>query len=223
MRIYQLATYQFSLCSLFSISRFSPFFAPIPDIEEPSSVTALEHITTYLNDRPKPKRKYRPVSQKVHSIIAKVPEKFRIIRNIIGDPLSNIPVLNPNPPLPVNFRPTDRYTLNRCDQADRFLLPAKCDLMHNFMQLQDKGFVWNNSERSSFHIDFFAPIEFPLVPHMPWVIKNIPIPPGIYNEVCAIIKKKINAGIFEPSNSSYRTKWFVSPRKVVKVIYSSTA
>ena len=48
---------------------------------------------------------------------------------------------------------------------------------------------------------------------MPWMEKNIPIPPGIYNEVCRVIKTKIDAGVYEPSNSSYRSRWFCVIKK----------
>src|ERR1700677_3973038 len=34
------------------------------------------------------------------------------------------------------------------------------------------------------------------------------VPPGIFDEVCAIVRKKLAAGIYEPSNSSYRSHWF---------------
>jgi len=31
--------------------------------------------------------------------------------------------------------------------------------------------------------------------------------------VCAIIKKKINSGVYEPSNSSYQSRWFCVLKK----------
>jgi hypothetical protein len=37
---------------------------------------------------------------------------------------------------------------------------------------------------------------------------NFPIPPGIYEDLCAIVQKKLAAGIYELSNSSYRSQWF---------------
>jgi hypothetical protein len=53
----------------------------------------------------------------------------------------------------------------------------------------------------------------PVLPHIPWVQKNIPISPGIYDEVCRTIKRKIDVGVFEPSNSSYRSCWFCVVKK----------
>jgi len=43
----------------------------------------------------------------------------------------------------------------------------------------------------------------PVIEHKPWVLQNMPIPPGIYEDVCKIIQTKIDAGVYERSNSSY--------------------
>ena len=45
------------------------------------------------------------------------------------------------------------------------------------------------------------------------MLKNIPIPPGLYPEICRIIKVKLEAGVYEPSNSSYRSRWFCVVKK----------
>jgi hypothetical protein len=94
-----------------------------------------------------------------------------------------------------------------------FLLPAERDLLHHFMMLHQDAFAWNDTERGHFREDFFPPIDIPVIPHKPWVLRNIPIPPGIYDEVCEIIRKKLQAGTFEPSNSSYRSRWFCVVKK----------
>ncbi len=47
----------------------------------------------------------------------------------------------------------------------------------------------------------------------PWVQKNIPIPLGIFEEVCKIICTKIQAGVYKPSNSSYHSHWFCIVKK----------
>jgi len=53
----------------------------------------------------------------------------------------------------------------------------------------------------------------PIVEHIPWSLKNIPIPPGIFPRVVEIIKSKIAAGVYKPSNSSYRSRWFCVLKK----------
>jgi hypothetical protein len=92
--------------------------------------------------------------------------------------------------------------------------------MHDFIRNHETAFAWNENERGSFRPDFFLPIEFPVIPHTPWVERNIPIPPGIYEEVCGMLKKKIEAGVYEPSNSSYRSRWFCITKKDGKLLRS---
>ncbi|OBZ76152.1 hypothetical protein A0H81_03901 [Grifola frondosa] len=86
-----------------------------------------------------------------------------------------------------------------------FLWPEERKLLHHFISLHHDAFAWNDSKHGRFRTDFFPSIEFPVIPHKPWVQCNIPIPPSIYDEVCGIIKKKIAAGVYEPSNSLYRS------------------
>jgi hypothetical protein len=159
--------------------------------------------------------KYKPVALKTRPVVQELPAEFRIKREIIGDPLAEMPKLSPNPP---DFSPTGRYTQERKDQFDKvhegdFLLPEEKKLMHHFMMLQSYGFAWEDSERGRFREDFFPPVDIPIIPHKPWVLKNIPIPPGLYPEVCRIIKVKLDAGVYEPSNSSYRSRWFCVLKK----------
>jgi hypothetical protein len=160
-------------------------------------------------------KKYKPVDQKVRPIRGTLPEEFRIIRDIKGDPLANMPKLEPNPP---DFVPTGRYTQERKDHMDRvhdceFLWPEEMKAVHHLLMLQNEAFAWTDSERGTFREDFFPPIKFPVVPHKPWVLKNIPIPPGIKDEVCRILKSKMEAGVYESSNSSYRSRWFCVIKK----------
>ena len=165
-------------------------------------------------------RKYKPVAKKVRPVLAELPDKFRIQRNIVGDPLADMPTLSPNPP---PFQPTGRYTAERRDIIDNvhpegFLWPEERALMHHFMCIQNMGFAWDDSERGRFREDFFPPVIMPVIDHKPWVLRNMPIPPGIYDEVCKIIQTKIDAGVYERSNSSYRSRWFTVLKKGGKTL-----
>ncbi|KAJ3499308.1 hypothetical protein NLJ89_g10112 [Agrocybe chaxingu] len=177
--------------------------APLTSSSEPPP------ISTFAS-----KKKYKPVSKKVRPVYSTVPEKFRIVREIKGDPLETLPALNPTPP---PFHPHGRYTQERHDQFDQahdgFLQPAERDLLHHFMMLHQDGFAWNDSERGHFREDFFPPVEIPTVQHTPWVLRNIPIPPGLYGPICELIQRKMDARVFEPSNSSYRSRWFCVVKK----------
>src|SRR5271156_205347 len=159
--------------------------------------------------------KYKPVALKTRPVIGELPGGFRIRRTIEGDPLLDMPKLSTTPS---EFEPTGRYTQERKEKIDGrhqgdFLWSEERKLMHHFMMLQIGGFAWEEQERGRFREDFFPPIDIPVVPHKPWVLKNIPIPPGLYPEVCRIIKSKMDAGVYEPSNSSYRSRWFCVLKK----------
>ena len=175
-------------------------------VEKEEQDTVAIHLAT--------KKKYKPVALKVRPVIGELPAKFRIIRNIIGDPLRDLPKLTPHPP---TFIPTGRYTQERKELFDKlnpgFLWPVERKLMHHFMMLHNEAFAWEPSERGHFREDFFPPIDIPVIPHKPWVQRNIPIPPGLYDELCRIVKEKLDAGTFEPSNSSYRSRWFCVVKK----------
>ena len=86
------------------------------------------------------------------------------------------------------------------------------------MSLQNEGFAWDDSEHGHFHEDFFPLIEIPIIAHTPWVQRNIPIPLGIYDQVCKIIQMKMDTGIYEPSNSLYRSHWFCVAKKEANAI-----
>src|SRR5271170_5331815 len=159
--------------------------------------------------------KYKPVALKTRPVIGELPGGFRIRRTIEGDPLLDMPKLSATPS---EFEPMGRYTQEQKEKIDGrhqgdFLWSEERKLMHHFMMLQNGGFAWEDQERRRFREDFFPPIAIPVVPHKPWVLKNIPIPPGLYPEVCRIIKSKMDAGVYEPSNSSYRSRWFCVLKK----------
>ena len=196
----------------------STLLVPVASTDTPYDTP--EQVSTFAA-----KRKYKPVAQKIRPVLADLPDKFRITRNIIGDPLADMPALSPIPP---PFQPTGRYTTEHRDMIDKvhpgdFLWPGERDLMHHFMCIQNQGFAWNDSQRGRFREDFFPPVVMPVVEHKPWVLRNMPIPPGIYDEVCKIIRTKIDAGVYERSNSSYRSRWFTVLKKggiTLRIVHS---
>lgn len=160
-------------------------------------------------------KKYKPVALKVRPVLGELPGKFRIVRNITGDPLAGMPTL---PVEPSDVVPKGRYTRERMEQMDKahddgFLWPEEKKLMHWLVAEHNDAFAWEDSERGNFKPEYFPAVEIPTVPHTPWVVKNLRIPPAVYDEVCRIIKRKIDAGVYEPSNASYRSKWFCVIKK----------
>ena len=99
-------------------------------------------------------KKYKPVALKVKPVYTELRDNFRIRREIRGDPLENMPQLNPCPP---DFEPTGRYTQERKDalnlvhQGD-FLWPEERKLMHHLMMEQNQAFAWDDTERGRFRV-----------------------------------------------------------------------
>ena len=173
-----------------------------------SSINTL--LTTFMA-----KKKYKLVTWKVWPILDTLPSRFHIECNITGNLLTGLPTLSLHPP---PFTPCGHYTEEWCAKMDdlhssEFLWPTECNLLHHFVSIPNEGFAWDDSKCGHFCKDFFPPIEIPIVAHTPWVEWNIPILPGIYNEVCRIIHIKMDAGVYEWSNSSYHSHWFCIIKK----------
>ena len=160
-------------------------------------------------------KKYKLVALKVRPVLGTLPERFRITREIVGDLLKGIPTLPERPP---EFQLKGCYSLERkvkldAAHSEEFLWSEERKLMHWLVAEQNEAFAWDDTERGKFKEEFFPPIEIPTVAHIPWVEKPFRIPPAIYDEVCQMIKRKIDARVYEPSNSSYRSRWFCVIKK----------
>ena len=59
-----------------------------------------------------------------------------------------------------------------------------------------------------FNEEFDENLDIPVVPCTSWFQTNNLIPPGIFQNVCAITKQKIEADVYEPSKFSYFSQWF---------------
>ena len=93
------------------------------------------------------KKKYKPIALKVRPVAAKLPARFRIVQNIIGNPLADMPVLEP---IILPFVLTGRHTKEHHDAVNKnhqdFLWPQEHDSMHDFMCKQNLAFTWDDTE-----------------------------------------------------------------------------
>lgn len=159
---------------------------------------------------------YKRVDKKIKPVPAVFPEDARVERCIPEDPLLSLPVLPRHPP---QFTPSEggRLTQERLDEmkinADGFLWPEEEKLFTHLLKIHQNHFVFEDHQRGSFREDYFSPYRIPVVPHIPWVYGNIPIPPGIRERVIELIREKIAAGVYEPSQSSYCSRWFCVLKK----------
>ena len=151
---------------------------------------------------------YKKVANKTRPVATTLPENFRILRREHPDPLH---ALVPLPTHPPDFTPVGRITRERLEQMpiDRgFLFPEEIKLVEWIVGAHESAFAWTDEERGAFDPTYFAPIEIPHISHIPWVLRQGPIPRGILDQVTKIIENKWSSGVYEPSSSSYNSRWF---------------
>ncbi|OBZ76577.1 Transposon Tf2-6 polyprotein [Grifola frondosa] len=134
-----------------------------------------------------------------------------------------MPPLNANPP---PFSPTGRYTQERRDAFRKlhdtgFLWPAELDLIDDFMCNQNEAFAWNEPNE-----DVSEPTSSPQSSS-----PSSSISPGYrrtfrFHQVSTTRSAgsfgRNQAGVYEPSNSSYRSRWFCVLKKDGKSFASYT-
>lgn len=157
---------------------------------------------------------YKTVDKRVRPIPGVYPENARVTRTIPEDPIASLPFLSPNPP---DFVPSGRLTKERLEMMkfneDKFLTPQEENAFLHVLMLNQRAIAFEDSERGTFRDDYFTPFVYPTIDHVPWAQTNIPIPKGYLEEVIQILQAKIAAGVYEPSQASYRARWFCVKKK----------
>ena len=157
---------------------------------------------------------YKRVGQKVHPVSGTFPEDARVRRSFPNNPLDSMTPLTPNPP---EFIPTERLSDERMKELkinpDNFLWPEEEKLFQHILKLNEATLPYEEKDRGTLKKEYFSDYIMPTVPHTPWEYKNIPIPPGIRDKVIDMLKSKLEAGVYEPSQSSYRGRWFCVLKK----------
>lgn len=157
---------------------------------------------------------YKRVDKKIHPVSTSFPTDCQVTRQIPEDPMLTLPTLPFHPP---KFMPTTKITEERLKilqiNSTGFLSSEEEKLFQHIMVLNEVGLAFEDSERGTLKDSYFSPYIIPTIPHIPWEYKNIPIPPGIMPKVLEVLKLKIDAGVYEQSQSSYRARWFVVKKK----------
>ncbi len=157
---------------------------------------------------------YKHVDQKIKPISTTFPEEARVRRTIPREPLLS---LVPLPIRPPDFIPTARLTEERMRELnvnqDGFLWPEEEKLFKHVLALNEATLPYDEKDRGTFSQEYFSDYIMPVVSHTPWEYKNIPIPPGIRDKVIQFLRSKIEAGVYEASQSSYRSQWFCILKK----------
>jgi len=161
---------------------------------------------------------YKRVDRKVKPVPGRYPEDTCVHCQFPENPLDS---LTPLTPLPPDFIPTKKLIKEHLAlmklNPDDFLWPEEEKLFVHVMKLNEVALAFDESERGNFRSDYFSPYIIPVLPHEPWEYCNIPIPPGIRERVIQLLRDKIAAGLYEPAQSLYHSKWFCVMKKNGKI------
>lgn len=157
---------------------------------------------------------YKRVDKKVRPIAGHFPQSAQVRRTIPSDPLLTLPPLSKNPP---PFEPTKHLTQERMDgikiNPEGYLSEQEERLFMQVLLNNEQSLAFGEEDRGTLKESYFSPYIMPTVEHTPWQIKHRPIAHGIRNQVIELLKDKIKAGVYEPSQSSYRSSWFCVRKK----------
>ena len=188
---------------------------PTIDIPLPSNARAGQNLLhPFVSDTTTSSLVYKKVAKKVRPVPTSLPEDFRCLQRIPVDPLLSLPPLPSKPP---DFTPGSRLTQDRLDALQlnqgNFLWPQELKLLQHVLKINELGLAWTEEEKGRFKDEYFSPVKIPVIEHIPWAHRNIPIPSAILGDVIQIFKDKFAAGVYEHSDASYRSRWFCVKKK----------
>lgn len=97
--------------------------------------------------------------------------------------------------------------------ANGFLWLEELKLVQLILKLNEKALAWIEEEKGRFHDDYLSPVRIPVLEHTPWMHKNLLILPGLLEEVIKNFQEKLASGVYEPSDTSYHSRWFCVKKK----------
>ena len=188
-------------------------------VGQPRTPTEVKTASTETREPPKFEgdvhvHRYKKVADRVRPIPTSMPEDIKVKRSLPADPLENLPRLPTHPP---DFTPTQRMSCERMDKLGIDNNPGLTEeeklLLKYVLVLNERSIAFEENERGTFRQDYFTDYQIPVTSHVPWADKNIPLPPGQREEIIRLLKEKMEAGVYEKTQSSYRSRWFCVQKK----------
>ncbi|GAA5913332.1 hypothetical protein JCM6882_004090 [Rhodosporidiobolus microsporus] len=159
--------------------------------------------------------KYKPKGVKVVPVDTQLPEGFT--NDMYLPPLTRDPYETPLTPFPPEFTFTDRLTEERLETVDfgpeGWLWPEERKLLLHVLQLRERALAFTEYEMGRRKETYGPPTKLPLVPHVPWQEKAFPTPAALRKKVIDLFRRQLAAGVFEPSQAGYASKWFAIVKK----------
>ena len=90
----------------------------------------------------------------------------------------------------------------------KWLWPEEVKLVQWIVLNHETTFTWVPTEWGWLDDQYFPPVKIPTIPHTPWILCNIPIPPSSWDQAIQIIKDCIASSVYEPSATAYQSRCF---------------
>jgi hypothetical protein len=142
--------------------------------------------------------------KKVCPVPASLLEHFCCICCIPKDLLLSLSSLPCSPP---EFTPSIHLTQEQLKalqlNTHNFLHLEELKLLQHVLKINEAGLAWMEDEKGHFRDQYFLLVKIPIIKHIPWAHRNIPIPTDILDKVIQIFKDKFMASVYEHSNTLY--------------------
>ena len=189
------------------LSPFYTFLSSTQSILSPSHLSALD--ATYTFNPVSHSLAYKPVAKKVRPVLASLEEEYQVLRWLPDDPLAG---LIPLPTHPLAFMPGKRFTQECANALDldptKWLWLEEVKLVWWMVLNHKTTFTWVPTECGHLDDRYFPLVKIPTVPHTPWILRNIPIPPSACDQAIQIIKDHIAFRVYKLSATAYQSRWF---------------
>jgi hypothetical protein len=94
-----------------------------------------------------------------------------------------------------------------------FLSEKEKDMLAMVLLNNEDALAWVEEEKGGFREEYIPPVKIPAVPHTPWQDRGIRLPVKTREKVIAFLKDKMANGLYERSQSSYRSGFFAVEKK----------
>jgi transposase InsO family protein len=147
--------------------------------------------------------RYKPVDKKVRPVAASLPVEMQL-QGMRVEPVGG-------------KRLTDER-MQSMRVGDGLLTEVEVDYFKERLQEVDGAFAFEDREMGLLKTSVEPPIRVPMVPHIPWSHAPYPVPRALHDQVVELLKKKMEAGVIEPSIGGYANRWFVVQKKDGKAL-----
>ncbi|KAF8323595.1 uncharacterized protein EI90DRAFT_2878307, partial [Cantharellus anzutake] len=91
---------------------------------------------------------------------------------------------------------------------DNFLVKVEVDLLVHILFKYEKAIAFTDARWGTFNHRYYPDYIMQTIPHELWQVKPLRLPQVCTKEIMYMLKEQMDAGKYEPSQSSYRVGFF---------------